>query len=719
MAALTSNCETKELEATPSSDEDEEDTDFDCQSMWLHQPLPPLWKGPDEDPLLPPLIERYDGLTITEKRIQHKLAIALRETEWSNELQKQVPAATLAHELGLQIVRTMRDRIDAVTEINTCKKDLSRVMEELRLDYPLKLGGPLSLSNPSSMSEDVVFYAQINWEYFRASTVNWTDSATLQWVRFALMNSHNDHLMKNAALCLLGRVQTGLAGLPPQGRKAYNYEMHESRDGGVVDAHDHSKTSTMRHPDSVFEDIKEPARFCSLSLMETLNNYSEENELRSTSSLGGIAAPDDHQLTPAELEACGGDKLSQVAFLPFLRREFQDVVESAKCGYFHSMYYEMGCRGMMLILAHFLQERHFNAQTESIGTSEAEGGPRHRLAPCKTLARIYAKADSDHKNSPLPVTAQNVDVCRKSICSSDTLCPLKTFDELKSKFRVLRVKNTFASNPVETLGMMQILVNVLLEPKCKMSGTVMTYGDMLTLDGGRCFEQAVASACNANPGSSYNSCIRQSASLFSKIPGLENEPIRMIVEVQLHLSWFLEQRKLTHLWFKVLRSETLKHLNMDCSKFRNGPAEVKKMKEEEQESSSSNSSTDDEDDEEGINVYAACDECECDLFLLSQHQDCAKGHGLVSSVVGSSAQTTCFLCDQQVLSGLVVHSCRELCVFDVCKECYDNEWWHGSGGRDYCRKDFLRLAEQEKINFVKVETKTNIGADMNDYFGEE
>ena len=236
MAALTSNCETKELEATPSSDEDEEDTDFDCQSMWLHQPLPPLWKGPDEDPLLPPLIERYDGLTITEKRIQHKLAIALRETEWSNELQKQVPAATLAHELGLQIVRTMRDRIDAVTEINTCKKDLSRVMEELRLDYPLKLGGPLSLSNPSSMSEDVVFYAQINWEYFRASTVNWTDSATLQWVRFALMNSHNDHLMKNAALCLLGRVQTGLAGLPPQGRKAYNYEMHESRDGGVVDA---------------------------------------------------------------------------------------------------------------------------------------------------------------------------------------------------------------------------------------------------------------------------------------------------------------------------------------------------------------------------------------------------------------------------------------------------------------------------------------------------
>jgi hypothetical protein len=730
MASLVLETESNVLEestySSPSEEEDE-DGDISHQSMWLGRPLPPLWKGQIEDPLLPSLIEKYDDITITEKRIQYKLDVALRETEWSNDLQKQIPRSTDAHEIGLKIIETIREVTatndkDNEIKVNKCKKDLSLVMDELRLDYPVKLGGPLSLPYPSSMNEDIVFYAQMNWEYFRASSVKWTDSATLQWVRFALMNSHNDKDTKHAALCLLGRIEAG----PSQGNKPSYWQMHEYRnDNGA------SGSLVSRHPTLVFEDIQEPAKFCSISLMDTLNNYTKQNNLRSIESLGGIVAPDDHQLTSNELDLCGGEKLSQVAFLPFLRLQHQEIVESARCGYGKFMFYEMGCRGMLLILSHFLQERHFNEQTKMIGKEGGaeEKGPIHKLAPCKTLARIYAKADSDHINAPKPVTAQNLDVCRKSICSSDASCQLKTYEELKSKFRILRVKNTFTSNPEETLGMMQILVNILLEPK-NADNTPMTFGDMLDLENGNCFAEAVESACNANPGSSYSSCIRQSAALFSKIPNLREEPIKMVVEVQLHLSWFLEKRKLTHLWFKVLRALTLPHLTMDCQKFRDGPTKVIEglTKEDEgwqYEDGYSSTDNEGEDDDYHLHSYAVCDGCECHLFLSSQIQNCVGGHGLVNTVVtcDSNNESTlfCSFCDQLVYSGNEVQSCR-LCDFDVCKKCYEAEWWHeSSGSRDYCKKDFIELTtEEEKAKFIKMKSKESMGVDdMNEYFGEE
>ena len=50
---------------------------------------------------------------------------------------------------------------------------------------------------------------------------------------------------------------------------------------------------------------------------------------------------------------------------------------------------------MLVTLAHFLQHDYFDAQTATLGLGT---GSKHRLAPCKSIARIYAKADSDHKD---------------------------------------------------------------------------------------------------------------------------------------------------------------------------------------------------------------------------------------------------------------------------------------------------------------------------------
>ena len=72
---------------------------------------------------------------------------------------------------------------------------------------------------------------------------------------------------------------------------------------------------------------------------------------------------------------------------------------------------------------------------------------------------------------------------------------------------------------------------------------------------------------------------RSGAGLFETLPGLETEPIRVFVELQLHLDYYLEERKKTHLWFKVLQAESLRHLNMDCQANRHGPPQPERIRE--------------------------------------------------------------------------------------------------------------------------------------------
>jgi hypothetical protein len=51
-------------------------------------------------------------------------------------------------------------------------------------------------------------------------------------------------------------------------------------------------------------------------------------------------------------------------------------------------------------------------------------------------------------------------------------------------------------------------------------------------------------------------------------PELGDTAVQLVVEVQLHLDFFFQQRKKTHLWFKVLRAATLQNLNLDCCAYR-------------------------------------------------------------------------------------------------------------------------------------------------------
>ena len=163
-----------------------------------------------------------------------------------------------------------------------------------------------------------------------------------------------------------------------------------------------------------------------------------------------------------------------------------------------------------------------------------------------------------------PVTGMNLDCLRRSVASADAEGQLQVYRELESRFRVLRVKNTFANGPEDTLGMMQILVNFLFEPRAE-NGMPLTYAAMAASPK---FDAAVERACEANGGRQYGSYIRRAAKLFSTLSGLGPEPIKFICEIQLHLDYYLEQRKKTHLWFKILRAQGLKELTLDCSAYR-------------------------------------------------------------------------------------------------------------------------------------------------------
>jgi len=122
----------------------------------------------------------------------------------------------------------------------------------------------------------------------------------------------------------------------------------------------------------------------------------------------------------------------------------------------------------------------------------------------------------------------------------------------------------------------------------------------------------------------------------------------------------------------------------------------------------------------------SCRECDYDLCVDCydvEQSDCDCAHGLVSFIVGTSPSVVkffCSLCDSQIPDGVELQSCRE-CDFEVCKECFDNEWYHEiSGGRDFCQKDFLKLSSLEKEQFVKIETKNDMGGlDQNSYFEDE
>lgn len=234
---------------------------------------------------------------------------------------------------------------------------------------------------------------------------------------------------------------------------------------------------------------------------------------------------------------------------------------------------EAACRWILVILAHACQP-HFVRQTAHVGR-------RHnsviKTAPPKTRNRMANKAASDHRGKAQPVCQHNVDLCRESVASETAKDQIGVWEDINNAFQVLRVKNTFEDETGDdTAGMQQIIVNVLLEPKACGGQLPLTYGELVKSIG---FQDAVESIrALSKAGNSVGNTFEKAVALFRVMAGeeaggevvsLADEPVRLVVEIQLHLQHYIAERKKTHLWFKVDRADRLEHLQRDCAAYRN------------------------------------------------------------------------------------------------------------------------------------------------------
>ena len=122
----------------------------------------------------------------------------------------------------------------------------------------------------------------------------------------------------------------------------------------------------------------------------------------------------------------------------------------------------------------------------------------------------------------------------------------------KSEFVVRRIKSTHSDRAAQVK---QCLVNLEWRPG-------ITFGELLA-NGALAAAAAASRATNAG----VSETVRHVATTVLGHVRLAERPVRIIVEAQLYLPYFLAQRKSVHIFYKVSRANGLAELAQDCAKY--------------------------------------------------------------------------------------------------------------------------------------------------------
>ena len=191
----------------------------------------------------------------------------------------------------------------------------------------------------------------------------------------------------------------------------------------------------------------------------------------------------------------------------------------------------------------------------------------------KTYERMQNKANTDHRHHKGFPGALNVDMLRKGFTSPDAAGQLDVWEKLQQKFPgILRVKNHFLKDADELLldpPIRFILINAelnggalkkLLEP-----GVLENAKESVKKS-----NQSTGSGGGGVPGGRMlDACIICLRKLAKEVPTLEEKPIKMAVELQLHLKFYVEKKKDFHLHYKIIRAGKFFNLHSDCTDFFN------------------------------------------------------------------------------------------------------------------------------------------------------
>ena len=198
------------------------------------------------------------------------------------------------------------------------------------------------------------------------------------------------------------------------------------------------------------------------------------------------------------------------------------------------------------------------------------------VPPGKRWDRTHAEGIEPSGMHGDPATEQTKATARvrgSAGCVVDVIrCSLETEDNAKqerfvhalrtheggSVFQALRQKST-----LHTLSdVKQCLMNFLCAPRhANGKGKPVTFKDMVQ-NPAFTFTMEAAKWNHGLDEVVFAACLD-----LLRHPGLANQPIQLITEIQLHLSVFLRARKDVHACYKMARSDNLMSLTMDCVKF--------------------------------------------------------------------------------------------------------------------------------------------------------
>lgn len=198
----------------------------------------------------------------------------------------------------------------------------------------------------------------------------------------------------------------------------------------------------------------------------------------------------------------------------------------------------------------------------------------HILGPAKRCKGaigepLYDHAPSDDVLYSRAATAVGclLDTVRRSLTTKTTEAQevfLKSLLLDASRWRVLRIKSTLQDDQATVK---QCLVNVVFNApseqatSANVNGECQTYAEMTN---SAMFEEAVQRVRERN---TVGDGVLDAACELFRSPQIASEPITLVVELQMYVDYFLEQRKRVHAFYKLLRADTPLALTADCAKY--------------------------------------------------------------------------------------------------------------------------------------------------------
>jgi len=293
-------------------------------------------------------------------------------------------------------------------------------------------------------------------------------------------------------------------------------------------------------------------------------------------------------------------QVQQGTALAFYAPEYEAAISAADCGIDA---YEDGLSTMTLIVAQYVSAR-YAAFVAQLAAASRGAAASHSLRPPKSWVRSKAKVAESYDDAafPAPKARHVTDALSADILCNSVEAQLAMWGQLVERLggrgALLRADNSFAIDDDESTdeegvgGMQQLQLALLFTPtrdgtdgfveertlaaqtkpnaSARLEDAVsFTFGDMCADEAG--FATALQAAIDANvheAGEQEADHYRRAAQLLATLPGLAAKPLRLVVELQLHLSFYWQERARSQLGFVAKRAKSLHALAADCAAFR-------------------------------------------------------------------------------------------------------------------------------------------------------